>query len=487
MKQELIEKLVPHELCLIFPEMTADEFHKLKNDISGSGQLEPIVVWQNQILDGRHRYRACIELGIHPWIKQYDGPDSPADYVISVNLRRRHLTPNQQAAAYAAYCNYQPGGTGGNRYGSAEENSRNRPMDPSVDSNVITIADAAKKSGVSEKTMKRTNKVVKEGAPELTQAIVSGDINPRPAAELVEELPDHEDQKEVIRQVKEEKIPIKEAVKQVKKTKLKGYFTLSDWKQEKRNLHVENTGKTLNKQSDNSEDSMGNIEWAKWSWNPVTGCKHDCSYCYARDIAERFYEQGFEPSFWPERLHMPGNTKVPNTENPADRNIFSNSMSDLYGRWVPNEWINAVLDVMRSNPKWNFLTLTKFPKKAAEFTYANNIWIGASVDLQARVKATEESFVSIECGKRWLSLEPLIEPLRFNNPELFDWVVIGGASKSNKTPAWTPPAYMLIKTIAQFIEHDCKIYLKTNGRPKEFPGVVSQDNADDVFYYLRSK
>jgi protein gp37 len=251
-------------------------------------------------------------------------------------------------------------------------------------------------------------------------------------------------------------------------------------------MHAE-AWRTFNRQDQPENESMGNIEWARWSWNPVTGCKHDCPYCYARDIAERFFEPKFEPAFWPDRLAMPRFTNVPDAANReiAWRNVFSNSMSDLYGRWVPNEWINAVLSVMRNSPQWNFLMLTKFPKKAAEFTYADNCWIGASVDMQVRVRPTEEAFERIECKTKWLSLEPLIEPLKFSRPELFNWVVIGGASKSTQTPEWTPPAAWTIRVAAQFLEHDIPVYLKTNGRPREYPGVVTPQNAGAVFHYLK--
>jgi len=130
--------------------------------------------------------------------------------------------------------------------------------------------------------------------------------------------------------------------------------------------------------------------------------------------------------------------------------------------------------------------LTKFPNRAAEFQYAANCWIGASVDMQARVKVTEAAFERIECGVKWLSLEPLIEPLTFTKPQLFNWVVIGGASKSTKTPEWVPPAEWVIRTASQFLEHGAKIYLKTNGRPREYPGVITPASADDVFHYLKS-
>lgn len=275
------------------------------------------------------------------------------------------------------------------------------------------------------------------------------------------------------------------------------YWTLDEWakltEKARRKILAKaieaREGSQFNRQDDNAEDSMGNIEWARWSWNPVTGCKHDCSYCYARDIADRFYEQKFEPSFWPSRLAAPYATSQPATgkSDITQRNVFSNSMSDLYGRWVPDEWIDATLHVMRDTPRWNYLMLTKFPKKAAEFSYSENCWIGTSVDLQARVKAAEDAFERIECGVRWLSIEPMIEPLKFTRPELFQWVVIGGASKSTKTPAWTPPFDWVVRVASQFLEHGAKVYLKTNGRPREYPGVTAADRAPDAMYYLGRK
>src|SRR5215831_10653251 len=93
----------------------------------------------------------------------------------------------------------------------------------------------------------------------------------------------------------------------------------------------------LNKQDNDS------IEWARWSWNPVTGCEHNCPYCYARDFAERFYPQGFVPTIHLDRFSAPYR-KVP-LEAATDisfRNIITCSMADLFGQWVPKEWIEAV-------------------------------------------------------------------------------------------------------------------------------------------------
>jgi protein gp37 len=120
-----------------------------------------------------------------------------------------------------------------------------------------------------------------------------------------------------------------------------------------------------------NDQKTDNIEWALWSWNPVTGCLHNCDYCYARDIANRFYPQAFKPSIVPARLSAPANTQVPEeaSHNVGYKNVFTCSMADLFGKWVPAEWIQAVLDVARANPQWNFLFLTKFPIRMAEFDF----------------------------------------------------------------------------------------------------------------------
>jgi Protein of unknown function (DUF3102)/Protein of unknown function (DUF5131) len=81
------------------------------------------------------------------------------------------------------------------------------------------------------------------------------------------------------------------------------------------------------------------VDWAWYTWNPVTGCEHDCIYCYARDIANRFYPEKFQPTFHPERLQAPHNTPLP-PEAATDigaRNVFTVSMGDLFGKWDPQE------------------------------------------------------------------------------------------------------------------------------------------------------
>jgi protein gp37/ParB-like chromosome segregation protein Spo0J len=252
------------------------------------------------------------------------------------------------------------------------------------------------------------------------------------------------------------------------------------------------TGRSFNKQ-DNAE-----IEWAQWSWNPVTGCLHDCPYCYARDIAlgprmAEAYPNGFAPTLKPRTLLAPRGKRPPElaATDTRYRNVFTCSMADLFGRWVPQEWIEAVLGEIRDAPAWNFLCLTKFPKRMAEFDLPPNAWMGTTVDLQARVPAAEAAFAKIKSGVRWLSIEPLLEPLRFKRLDLFDWIVVGGASASLQTPEWRPPHRWIVDIRRQAEEAGVPVYEKTNlygNRTLELPFQApvrgGAQEAPAVFRYL---
>lgn len=459
-----------HPAADLFPMIGDYEFSELCKSISEHGIEQAIILTHDGfLLDGRNRLKACMITGQVPVFDTLSD-DYACDYVgyvVRLNIHRRHLTASERAAIAANALELYEA--------EAKERQRLSPGRPKEEEKGVAILPQSKPE--PETSPKARDRAAADfGA--------SGRYV-QDAKKLKTESP------EVFEKVRAGELTIPKAKQEAKKaaeTK-KPFITLSRWKDQGMTEVPKNEGKaTMNRQSDAAEDSMGNIEWASWSWNPVTGCKHDCSYCYARDIANRFWGDtyGFEPTIHPERLLAPYNHKPRDNGNPAERNVFANSMSDLYGRWVPQEWIDAVFKAMADNPQWNFLTLTKFPKRAAELVYPDNVWIGTSVDLQARVKAAEQAFEKIECGVRWLSIEPMIEPMTFTKPELFDWVVIGGASRSSQTPDWTPPFSWIVKVAAQFLDAnpDVKIYLKTNGRPREFPGIITAQNADDSFHYL---
>jgi len=96
-----------HEIANIFPMMTPAEYDQLKADILANGLLEPIILYDGFILDGRNRYMACKDLGIEP---DFDTVDSdPLTFVISKNLHRRHLNETQRAVVASKLANMQRG------------------------------------------------------------------------------------------------------------------------------------------------------------------------------------------------------------------------------------------------------------------------------------------------------------------------------------------------------------------------------------------
>ena len=226
----------------------------------------------------------------------------------------------------------------------------------------------------------------------------------------------------------------------------------------------------------NSQDN-DSIEWAKWTWNPVTGCLHGCDFCYARDIANYRFPQKFAPTFLPERLAAPRNTHVPKDANSdiSYRNVFVCSMADLWGKWVPTEIIEYVLQEVRANQQWNFLFLTKFPARYEEFAgkLPRNCWMGTTVVEQANVERAEKAFTKLvkagHEGVRWLSVEPMFERITFNQPDLFHWFVTGGASKSSQTPAFVPPSEWVAHLHDQVQKVGGAFYMKTNIRFREYP------------------
>jgi protein gp37 len=227
------------------------------------------------------------------------------------------------------------------------------------------------------------------------------------------------------------------------------------------------------------------ISWAAWSWNPVTGCLHGCRYCYAREIVLRpknkpFYPVGFTPLFHHERLSAPANSAVPENAKEDSRlgRVFVCSMADLYGKWVPDEWIEQVHKSCIDNPQWEYLFLTKFPRRYVGLKLPPTAWVGTSVDEQKRVRLAEDAFRQIKDVRvKWLSLEPLLTPLEFTNLSMFDWIVIGSQSATRQPDGYVaefaPPFEWVARLVAQAREAGCRVYLKPNlmGNTPQSPGM----------------
>jgi hypothetical protein len=171
-----------HPAASLFPMMTNEEFQGLKHDIASFGQREPIIVWQDQLLDGRNRLRACEELGWQPNIIELDRGIEPWNFVISHNLHRRHLSESQRAMVAAKLANMRSG-----------ERTDLVPIDTRS-----SIADAAKQLKVGRASVARAKKVRQRGSVEVNAAVEQGQLPVSVAAEFVASVPDKADQTAIV-------------------------------------------------------------------------------------------------------------------------------------------------------------------------------------------------------------------------------------------------------------------------------------------------
>lgn len=450
-----------HPLSAAFPGMSDDEFAELRSDIAANGLHHAITLYEDAVLDGWHRYCACGGVGVTPRFETFTGDWRAAiRLVVSTNITRRHLSPGERADAAAAIADLKPG---------------NRS--PATSSGV-SLQEAADLFGVGRTTVVAAKAVAESDDEELKAAVRSGKVSRKKAAGQLRAKAKGKKAAEKQRTTPEPPSrPQSDNVTYLPNASMQ--ITVKQWErasaeQRAMVLGYRNPKAALNEQKRGEDSNL--IDWARWSWNPVVGCLHDCPYCYARDIAERFktdgvaaFANGFVPTLHPGRLSAPLNRLPYQSDDERDSRIFTGSMSDTFGRWVPEEWINAVLGIAAEARQWEFLMLTKFPKRMAEFVIPENVWMGTTVDCQARVAGAEAAFERVRSRVKWLSVEPMLEPLKFSHLDRFNLLVIGGASRSSKTPRWIPPFEWLADLMRQADEAGCAVFLKSNLYRKEQP------------------
>ena len=189
---------------------------------------------------------------------------------------------------------------------------------------------------------------------------------------------------------------------------------------------------------------MTKIEWTDTTWNPVTGCTEitrGCDNCYAKRLAERFrdtpghpFVNGFDLTLRPERLSQPLSWKKP-------RMIFVNSMSDLFHKDIPVEFIDRVFDTMEAADRHIFQVLTKrsslmkryLVRRYCRAGAPRHIWCGVSVEdhtATARIRHLRTAPATV----RFLSIEPLLSPIGEIDLEGISWVIVGGESGPKARP-----------------------------------------------------
>jgi hypothetical protein len=191
-----------HEVCNIFPLMTEEEYAELKKDIANHGMREAIRIYQGKVIDGRNRLRACEELGITPKTKEWDGQGSLVDYVVSLNLNRRHLSASQKATcALAAEAKLAEEGkkrmSEGGKF-SRQGHPSDQGKEKIPDLNVTNVQgpqardQAAALFGVNPRYVSDAKRV-KEKDPELFEQVKAGKINLHTASGKVRKPKEDED------------------------------------------------------------------------------------------------------------------------------------------------------------------------------------------------------------------------------------------------------------------------------------------------------
>ena len=268
------------------------------------------------------------------------------------------------------------------------------------------------------------------------------------------------------------------------------------------------------------------IEWCSHTWNPVTGCKHGCEYCYARRMVSRFgphpcerpiieplevlpkgtgcyyveqptklcdetgeparstaYPKGFAPTYHAYTMDYPEKRKTP-------ARIFVSSMGDLFGEWVPDIWIEDVFAACKRAPQHTYLFLTKNPQRYCDLASAGKLptepdfWYGTTIT------GPDMPFFFWDKVNTFVSVEPLLEPFDTEatggeNPfERVGWVIIGamtgpGSRKQQPKREWVEAI------VKKAREAGAAVFMKDSLKPiwgddilrEHPPGMIGGDNS----------
>lgn len=205
------------------------------------------------------------------------------------------------------------------------------------------------------------------------------------------------------------------------------------------------------------------IEWCDHTWNPITGCRHGCSYCYADKMSLRFcgnmkrnmvqtdqyrmegdlfvldepfmnedgkpviYPFGFEPTLHRYRYDTLDKLK-------QGQNVFVGAMADIFGEWVPDSWIDDILGICEKHPQHNYLFLTKNPKRYTQYGVPygkENMWYGTTV---TNSEDMERIYQLPSLLNTFASIEPLLEDIGEGISALkyLKWIIIGAETGHRK-------------------------------------------------------
>ncbi len=442
-----------HPAANLYPLAEGDEFDAICKDIEDNGLLNPLIRDKKTklLIDGRTRLMACYATTTNIIIEDVDHVDY-IKFTMTVNLKRKHWSADQLAIIgdniTQLYEIEAKKNQGGDR---KSKNFNEKPNTQKVGELKIRDNESARKVaqeiGVNHDYTSKAA-TIRKYAPDLKEKVLNGQMGIKDAfkqaqyakRELKKEEPTEESEKVPLIDIKGKVVAM---VDEPKKPK---FNTTND-----------------------------NVDWARFTWNPITGCLHNCDFgCYADDIANKptfknIFPVGFKPVFHEHRLACPANTKLAVSDDPRDKRVFVCSMADLFGKWIPDEWIEKVFEACMTNPEWEYLFLTKWTNRYSMLASLPNAWFGASVTKQKEVAQIEKQMQMFQTtGIKWLSVEPMLEHIKFNDLSWCDFVVIGSLTETNhpapvgKLPAKPVEFEWVFDLVTQCKEFGVPYYLKAN-------------------------
>jgi DNA repair photolyase len=207
------------------------------------------------------------------------------------------------------------------------------------------------------------------------------------------------------------------------------------------------------------------------TWNPVTGCLYGCTYCFARHYVKKFAEEnGVDDSFTPRLIEK----ELYSVEFKPGETIFVTDLGDLFGYWVPREWIENVLRVIKDNPDTTFILHTKNPSRFREFDYSSlpNIYIGTTIETNRDYSLTKapEPYLRFKAmcnlpGRKEVSICPIMD---FDLDILVSWiekiepevVEVGADNHGNNLPE---PTWEKIESLLDALRDFCPKVVEKKG------------------------
>ena len=442
-----------HPIANVFPMQQPEDFWELVENIKITGLLHKIRREKETglLIDGRNRLLACSITGT-----LFEVEDVPSNRVLDVVVADNLLTKKFDASVRAMVAlNLKPHYEKQAKERQKEQAKINQPQSQKVEKippseKAKSRDQAGKAAGVNGRYVDMAGQVAK-ASPELAESVLQGRVKLQDA---------HAQVKPIIAAAKAEE----KANKPAPEPKAKARIITVDG----RITEIDKPDKPVFNSTNDS------VSWASWTWNPVTGCNHGCKFCYAREIANSdrmaaVYPFQFAPAYHDYRLTAPANTKRPKSDHAPDGRVFVCSMADLFGKWVPDQWIKSVFEAAIASPEWEYLFLTKWPKRYSMLASLPKAWFGASIVKQGDVERVTRDMTSFDVHPgivRWISLEPMLEPIIFDDLSWCDLVVIGAQTSTRQpdgfVPAFSPKFEWVADVVTQCIEQGVPYYLKPN-------------------------